>query len=50
MTTYKIFYGCRRTEGRLSTTLEAKGAYFLLNKKEALRGLIKVNDDEEKKG
>ena len=27
-----------------------KGACFLLNKKEALSGLIQVNDDEERKG
>ena len=29
---------------------QQKGACFLLNKKEALSGLIQVNDDEENKG
>ena len=33
--------------GKLS---QRKGACFLLNKKEALSGLIQVNDDEEKNG
>jgi len=28
---------------------QRKGAFFLLNKKEALSGLIQVNDDEEGK-
>ena len=35
--------GCRRTEGRLSTTLHAN------NKKEDWIGLIQVDDDEERK-
>ena len=29
--------------------MQRKGACFLLNKKEALSGLIQVNDDEERK-
>jgi len=29
---------------------QQKGLFFLLNKKEALSGLIQVNDDEERKG
>ena len=29
---------------------QRKDVYFLLNKKEALSGLIQVNDDEERKG
>ena len=57
---------CRRTERWLSTCLyltdvggqrggcqhvpQRKGACFLLNKKEALSGLIQVNDDKERKG
>ena len=35
--------GCQQLSQR-------KGAYFLLIKKEALNGLIQVNDDEERKG
>ena len=35
--------GCQQLSQR-------KGAWFLLNKKEALSGLIQVNDDEERKG
>ena len=40
--------GCRKTEGACQQLSERKGACFLLNKKEALSGLIQVNDDEEK--
>ena len=29
---------------------QRKGVWFLLNKKEALSGLIQVNDDEERSG
>ena len=29
---------------------QRKGAWFLLNKKEALSGLLQVNDDEERNG
>ena len=35
--------GCQQLSQR-------KGAFFLLNKKEVLSGLIQVNDDEERKG
>ena len=35
---------------KLSTLSQWKGACFLLDKKEALSGLIQVNDDEEIKG
>ena len=35
----------------MSTTLAAKGCVLsILNKKEALSGLIQVNDDEERNG
>ena len=34
----------------VNTFSELKGAYFLLNKKEALSGLIQVNDDKEMNG
>ena len=36
--------------GDCKKLLKRKGACFLLNKKEALSGLIQVNDDEERKG
>jgi len=36
--------------GQLSTLYQRKDACFLLNKKEALSGLIQVNDDEERNG
>jgi len=35
--------GCQQLSQR-------KGAFFLLNKRQALSGLIQVNDDEERKG
>jgi len=40
--------GCRRTEGGCQQLSQRKGACFLLNKKEALSGLM--NDDEERNG
>ena len=41
---------CRRTEGRLSTTIAAKGCLLSTQQERALSGLIQVNDDEERKG
>jgi len=38
-----VMGGCQHLSQR-------KGACFLLNKKEALSGLIQVNDDEERNG
>ena len=37
-------------ENRNQQLFQRKGACFLLNKKEALSGLIQVNDDEERNG
>ena len=42
--------GCRRKRGGCQQLLQRNGACLLLNKKEALSGLIQVNFDEERKG
>ena len=36
--------------GGCQQLLQRKGAFVLLNKKEALSGLIQVNDDKERNG
>ena len=36
--------------GHRDNSRSKKGAFFLLNNKEALSGLVLVNDDEERKG
>ena len=36
--------------GSCQQLLQRKGAFFLLNKKKALSGLVQVNDDEERDG
>ena len=39
-----------RQRGGCQQLSQRKGAFFLLNKKESLSGLIQVNGDEERKG